>query len=270
MDYALEKEINNFLFLGDYVSDCAYPQKTMNLLYELKKKYCCWFIRGNREEYLLNHRDFGNDGWKTPSSASGSLLYTYENLTSKDLIFFENLGISGHMQIDGFPDFLYCHGSMENAKGNLSFGRQNTDKMLQNMKVDMLVCGHTHQQGVYEYKNNKLINVGAVGIPWGFNGSAQFGILYGNNKGWDVELVQLGYDKEKAVTELYESGLDKKANIWTKLVEKTLLTGIDCSMNCLQKALQKCEEREGVAEWSNLSEEYWEEAAREMGIISAS
>jgi len=34
--------------------------------------------------------------------------------------------------------------------------------------------------------------------------------------------------------------------------------------------LQKCEEREGVASWSNLSEEYWEEAAREMGIISAS
>lgn len=66
VDYALEKEINNFLFLGDYVSDCAYPQKTMNLLYELKKKYCCWFIRGNREEYLLNHRDFGNDGWKIP------------------------------------------------------------------------------------------------------------------------------------------------------------------------------------------------------------
>jgi len=27
VNYALEKEIANFLFLGDYVSDCAYPQK---------------------------------------------------------------------------------------------------------------------------------------------------------------------------------------------------------------------------------------------------
>ncbi|MDF2609676.1 MAG: hypothetical protein K0R92_1150 [Lachnospiraceae bacterium] len=55
-------------------------------------------------------------------------------------------------------------------------------------------------------------------------------------------------------------------NIWVKLVKVTLLTGIDRSMECLQKALQKSEEREGDVKWSSLPEEYWEEAARELGI----
>lgn len=267
VNYAINKGIENFLFLGDYVSDCAYPQKTMKLLYDLKEKYNCWFIRGNREEYLLNHRDAGNDGWKAPSSATGSLLYTYENLTNKDLEFFNQLKISGHMKLDGYPEFLYCHGSLENSKGNLNFGSENANNTMKDMKTDLIICGHTHQQGIYKYCNKTLINVGSVGIPWNYNGDAQFGILYGKHKCWEIELIQLSYDKEKAVAELYESGLNKMANVWVKLVEETLMTGVDRSMDCLLKALHKCEKKEGASDWSNLSEEYWEAAAKEMGYI---
>lgn len=267
VDYVLEKGIDHFLLLGDYVSDCAYPQKTMNLLYELRANFKCWFIKGNREEYLINHRNGCEDGWTSPSTASGSLLYTYENLTREDLSFFENLKISGHMSIEGCPDFLFCHGSMEYSRGDLRPGSKEAIKTLESMTTDMLVCGHTHMQGINECNGKKIVNVGSVGIPWGYQGDAQFGILYGNTDGWDIELIQLSYDKETAVKELYESQLNEKANIWVKLVEATLLTGIDRSRDCLCKALQKCEEREGAAKWSNLSEAYWEEAAREMGYI---
>lgn len=267
VEYALEKGAEHFLFLGDYVSDCAYPQKTMILLYELMDKYQCWFIRGNREDYLLQHRNLGNDNWKIPSSASGSLLYTYENLTEKDFSFFENLDISGRISVNGYPDFLFCHGSLENSRGDLRFESENADKTLNSIELDLLVCGHTHQQGIYEYNNKKIVNVGSVGVPWDFQGDAQFGILHGRKGGWDIELLQLNYDKMKTVRELYESKLNEKANIWVKLVEETLLTGIDRSTDCLLKALHKCEEKEGTAEWSTLSETYWEEAAKEMGYI---
>lgn len=138
---ALGKGINYFLFLGDYVSDCAFPQKTMNLLYEVKDKYHCWFIRGNREEYLLNHHEGCDDGWTSPSSASGSLLYTYENLTIEDFSFFKNLKISGRMSIEGYPDFLYCHGSMENSRGDLRFGSENADKTLKTWRRISLFVG---------------------------------------------------------------------------------------------------------------------------------
>lgn len=44
--YALARGIKNFIFLGDYLGEMAYPQKTMEMLYELQKKYCCYFVRG--------------------------------------------------------------------------------------------------------------------------------------------------------------------------------------------------------------------------------
>jgi predicted phosphodiesterase len=48
VDHGIKEGADRFLFLGDYVSDCGYPQKTMNLLYELKDSYECSFIKGNR------------------------------------------------------------------------------------------------------------------------------------------------------------------------------------------------------------------------------
>jgi len=54
--------IDGIVFLGDYVSDCACPQKTLSLLREIALKHQCWFIRGNREEYMMDHAD-GRNEW---------------------------------------------------------------------------------------------------------------------------------------------------------------------------------------------------------------
>lgn len=90
IEHALKQNPDEFLFLGDYISDCPYPQKTMKIVYEMDRDYKCRFIRGNREDYMLNHRKNSGERW-TYSSASGSLLYTYENLTERDFQFFEAL-----------------------------------------------------------------------------------------------------------------------------------------------------------------------------------
>ena len=45
-----------YIFLGDYVTDCPYPHKTVQLLREFAKSRRCLFIRGNREDYMINQR----------------------------------------------------------------------------------------------------------------------------------------------------------------------------------------------------------------------
>jgi hypothetical protein len=45
--------IDGIIFLGDYVSDCACPQETLQMIRWASERYESWFIRGNREEYLL-------------------------------------------------------------------------------------------------------------------------------------------------------------------------------------------------------------------------
>ena len=67
-----KRQIKDYLFLGDYVTDCAYPRKTMELLRETERRWNCKFIRGNREEYLLRHRVSGENGWQK-GSANGAL-----------------------------------------------------------------------------------------------------------------------------------------------------------------------------------------------------
>ena len=46
IDYALATDIKIFIFLGDYVGELAFPQKTMEILYSLQQKYTCYFIKG--------------------------------------------------------------------------------------------------------------------------------------------------------------------------------------------------------------------------------
>ncbi len=58
--YALTNNIDKFIFLGDYLGEFPYPQKTMEMIYDLKEKYTCYFIRGNKEDYWINRRNYNN------------------------------------------------------------------------------------------------------------------------------------------------------------------------------------------------------------------
>ena len=77
---AEKRNICDYIFLGDYLGDLACPQKTLGLMAELKNKYRCVFIRGNKEEYWINHRKNKEEKWESGKSGSGMLCYNYENL----------------------------------------------------------------------------------------------------------------------------------------------------------------------------------------------
>lgn len=46
VEYALSRGVKTFAFLGDYVGELAYPEKTMKMIFEMAEKYNCYFIRG--------------------------------------------------------------------------------------------------------------------------------------------------------------------------------------------------------------------------------
>ena len=263
--HALDHNVDEFLFLGDYISDCPYPQKTMKIIYEMQKKYQCLFIRGNREEYMLNHRKNPNERW-TYSSASGNLLYTYENLTEKDLDFYEKLDIQGIYKKEGYPVFRYCHGSLTSSTELLLPENENMESIMESLDVDLLISGHTHTQESRIYGNKKLIHPGSVGIPWYHNGKTQYMILHGTSSGWEEEFFQLAYDVDTVKEEFETSGLSEKAPYWVKLNMHVLYTGDDYTSPCLKLAMKLCEEAEGSVVWPDIPEKYWKTAAEKFGI----
>ncbi len=48
---------DEYLLLGDYISDTPYTRETMDYLYDFSLNHRCQFLRGNREEYMLEQRE---------------------------------------------------------------------------------------------------------------------------------------------------------------------------------------------------------------------
>ena len=90
---AQRRNAEEFVFLGDYLGELAYPQKTLEFLDEIKKQYPCTFIRGNKEDYWINHKNgmHGDWGWEAGRSGSGMLAYVYDRLTPEQIEDFEKL-----------------------------------------------------------------------------------------------------------------------------------------------------------------------------------
>lgn len=267
IEHALEQNPNEFLFLGDYISDCPYPQKTMEIIYEMDKNYRCRFIRGNREDYMLNHRKNPEERW-TYSSASGSLLYTYENLTEQDFRFFESLDMKGYYEKAGYPPFRYCHGSLVRSNEILEPDGENTVQLMESLDVDLLVSGHVHFQEEKNYDGKKILHPGAVGVSWYFDGKTQYMMLHGSKTGWEADFFRLNYDVEKIVADFETSGLNQKAPAWSKITIHTLRTGTDYNLTCLRRASKLCEEAEGSVTWPDIPEKYWQQALQEFGIAN--
>lgn len=91
VDYMVNAGCEEFLFLGDFISDTAGARQTMELLYELMEQFPCHVLRGNREEYMIEQRKIREkeeeEKFWPANSASGNLLYTYRQLTERDLDF---------------------------------------------------------------------------------------------------------------------------------------------------------------------------------------
>ncbi len=130
-----------FLFyLGEFL---PYPQRTLEILYELKQNASCIFIRGNKEDYWLNRRKDQNCDWKSGNRSVMAMIYNYNSLNAKDLDFFETLPISQSIRFAGMEPVLACHGTpFENQKALLS-----EELFVQKCEERYIICVHTHMQG---------------------------------------------------------------------------------------------------------------------------
>ena len=264
VDYVLSKSINTFIFLGDYVGELAYPQKTMEIIYSLKEKYNCFFVKGNKEDYWLDYQTNGEKGWNECDSTTGSLFYTYNNLTPEDLEFFKSLTHTDELEFDRYPSITICHGSPQKVNEKMLPNNEKTLAIMEENTSSYILCGHSHVQGKIEHNGKLVLNAGAVGVSLHGDGKAQFMILEGSEQKWNYEFISLEYDVEKVIEDLYISGLMQKAPAWCKVSANLLRTGETSHGTVLAKAMELCRNELGECNWPNVPEKYWDLAVREM------
>ena len=270
-----EERCDEYLFLGDFVSDTPYTRETMDYLYEFIDTHTCRLLRGNREEYMLSQRKVLREGPEDQkwiyNSASGNLLYSYELLTEKDLDLFESLPISFVYEKEGYPAIKCCHGSPESSRELIQLGSERARFWLDNISEDYLLCAHTHFPGEYGYNGKFYMNSGCVGISINDAGFAQCMMLdsYVDEKGkvlWKPTFLKVPYDNHKVVEDMIVAGLLDKARWFINSNIQILLTGMDNSAAMVELANMLSEEAGETKGWPLIKEEYFEEAARKLGI----
>ncbi|GFP75421.1 metallophosphoesterase family protein [Clostridium fungisolvens] len=264
LEYAFSRNIDTFIFLGDYIGELAYPERTMKILYEINERYKCYFIKGNKEDYWLKYNAEGEKGWKDKNSASGSLLYAYNSLTNRDLEFFAKLKSVGEIKFGEVPEITICHGSPEKINEKMLPNDVRTMKVINRVKTPIILCGHSHVQRKIVHNDKCVLNPGAVGVSLFGEGKTQFLILHGSDGIWSEEFISLQYDTSKVIKEMHEAKLYEHAPFWSRVTESILQGGNISHSRVLSRTMEICREETGSCVWPDIPEEYWEKAVREL------
>ena len=255
---------DGMIFLGDYLTDFPYPQETLRLLDECRAEFPCYFVRGNREDYLIRHRQNPTDGWSF-SSSSGSLLYTYENLAPVDFETFEQMPVSLDILPKNLPGITACHASPRDNKEWIMNRPHLIEKYTTQITGQVLLCGHTHRGGVVEANGRRIIFCPSLGLPQDRRPGSKLLMLESGHRVWRYRTITVDYDKQKMVGEFKRSGLYAKAGIWAKCIIKSMFDERDHAARCVALAWRKAS-ADGFEGGTVLPERYWEDAARELGL----
>lgn len=241
-----------FIFLGDYVSDLSEPQRTMDLVYEIRSKYPTVCLRGNREGYMLDCED-GRSSF-IRGSKSGSLLFTYEHLRKRDLEFIRGLKISDTIEIEGIQIEI-AHAAMDNDRYYFDSNDGHTAEIFPQMKCDYLLTGHSHKQYIQRNAGKTIINPGSVGIPQGGTQYPKYALLDIANGNISCQLREVPYDMTDAIHSQFASGLVDYARYQAIGILYDIITGEECVLKLLETV-------EKTGDFAN--EEAWRSSA--MGL----
>lgn len=245
---------DSFVFLGDYVSDLAQPQQTMDLLYRICDTYPTVCLLGNRERYMLEHANGSSDFSR--GSKSGSLLFTYEHLRQKDLDFFRRLRISDTIAFHGIPVEI-AHASMGNDRYYFDSTDGHTTEIFPQMYYPYLLTAHSHRQYILCQGNKTIINPGSVGIPHGGTIHAKYAFLTTEGQEISCTLREVPYAIESTIHAQFAEGLVDYAKYWAIAILYDSMTGKECTLSLLHR----------VQEMGDIfSEEDWHTVATALGM----
>jgi len=225
--YISANRIDKIVVLGDLISDCPYPNRVMEFLYSWKKEKEIVFIKGNREEYLL---DF-DDSCELKANME-SIKYTYDNLDKKYLKEFMKYSYT-HEEKIGKKTVFFSHASKYNTRDLLYPNEYNTKKYMDSLDADIIFCAHSHSQFIYYYNNKILINPGTIGHFRDNKKTANFSIIDVTVKKTEIKEISIPYETTSLLKDFKESGLENLGGPYIASLIYAFKTGVYFGSNML-------------------------------------
>jgi predicted phosphodiesterase len=125
------------------------------------------------------------------------------------------------VEIEGLGPTLFCHGSPRSDTESITrlTGEGRLAPILDGVDEGVVVCGHTHQQFDRRLLGRRLVNAGAVGMPYEGRPGAFWALL-----GPEVELRCTSYDVAAAADRLRRSGFPEVEEV---MLRESLLEPAD-------------------------------------------
>ena len=233
---AINKNVDMFLFLGDYITDGFDGDKILDIIRKSKG----YAINGNREVSIVNYDKTKDERWDKYIQRH-NMKYGYDHLSKENLEYLKTLPIYRILTINN-KKICISHSSPYNVKGDVYFDSYEIfDKLINDYDCDIYLFGHEHKTYLTEYKGKLFINVGSIGLPT--DGLPyKYGMLVLNEK-IEYESVGINYDF-KVIEEYYKnSDYYKKNEIWCSLLLMLIKTGENHTQNFMDYIYKKAKEK---------------------------
>ncbi len=175
-------------------------------------------VRGNHEDYLLGfvRREVPDSWWREDEWAASRWMAAELTPTAVEYI----SALPDELRPTTAPGLLLVHGSPCSNQDGLGpwTSDQQLSRHLDSIDENVLVCGHTHRPMIRELRNGRVVNVGAVGLPFNRDRRAQYGLFHTDGESWRTELRAVEYDTGELLQVYEATGFRAQGGVTAELI----------------------------------------------------
>lgn len=201
------------LCLGDLVDYGVEPLPCI----DWARKNVTYGVRGNHDHGAAQGVTVnGAGGFRYLTSVTRPL--TCASLLEPDRRYLAERPLTKHLTLDG-KRYLMVHATPRDPMDEFNHPDINFWQLrLNNIDVDYVVCGHTHQPYCLQVGKTTIVNPGSVGLPRDGDPRVSYAVITDNV----VELRRVDYDIERTLATVEATGLPDKAK---KMLGEVFRTG---------------------------------------------
>jgi predicted phosphodiesterase len=201
LDELDHEDVDRIVIGGDVVPG-PLPAATLERLRGLGDRAV--FVRGNGDRWVVEAFDvLASASAEPPDTRRPWAEWTARAIDRRDRDLLASFVERVVLEVDGLGPVLFCHGSPRDDDEPLTplTPASRWDRALAGVVEPVVVCGHTHSQFDTRMGSWRVVNAGAVGLPYEGRAGAYWLLL-----GPDVEHRHTEYDLEHAVVAMRAGG----------------------------------------------------------------
>lgn len=220
------------IFLGDLVTRGPRPSECLHYLQKRQQSDGWLVIRGNHEDYVISkaHPDAPRQG--PEFDIFQPTHWAYQKLGG-NIAGLEAMPFQHSLLAPDGSEIRAVHASMRSNSEGIYPETSDTElaekiatpSETQASAPPALLCvGHTHRPLIRQLNGTVVVNAGSAGLPFDGDRRASYAQATWGNGLWQVEIVRVEYDLQKAEQDFFESGYFPEAGPLVELVLVELRT----------------------------------------------